>query len=427
MPTTPPADAPARPAVPREVWVLVSAAFCVAIGFGLVSPVLPAYAKSFDVGMQAAAAIVSVFAMMRLLFAPSAGGLVGRFGERAIYLSGLLIVALSTGACALADDYWHLLLYRGLGGIGSTMFTVSAAALIVRISPPAIRGRVSSLYGAGFLLGGIVGPVLGSATAGWGYRVPFVVYAVMLVVAAAVVAAFLSGASLRPAPGSAPLPVMSVREAAGEPAYRALLVSGFANGWANFGVRVALLPLFAASIAGLGVAWAGVALTAFAIGNGIALSVAGRAVDEIGRKPLIVTGLVVNGTATSLIGLSQQAVLLLLASLIAGAGAGVLGPAQQAAVADVVGNDRSGGKVLAAFQMAQDAGAILGPVLAGLIADRLGFGWAFGVTAVLTVVSVVAWAPAAETMPTAAVRTSWWRRSSRRGPSASSSSWRGRR
>ena len=66
------------------------------------------------------------------------------------------------------------------------------------------------------------------------------------------------------------------------------------------------------------------------------------------------------------------------ASAAAGFGSGLLDPAQQAAVADIIGRGRSGGKVLAVFQMASDAGAIVGPVLAGLLADGLGYGWAFG-------------------------------------------------
>lgn len=394
-------DAPARPPIPREVWVLVAAAFCVAIGFGFVSPVLPAYARSFDVGVQAAAAIVSVFALMRLVFAPAGGALIGRFGERSIYMSGLLIVALSTGACALAEDYWHLILFRGLGGIGSTMFTVSAVGLLVRLSPPTIRGRISSLYGAGFLVGSILGPALGTLMLGLGYRMPFVIYAVTLLAATAVVAIFLSGTSLRPAPGSTPLAPMRLGEALGDRAYRALLVSGFANGWANFGVRVALLPLFASAVPELGIAWAGVALTVFAVGNGLALSLSGRAVDELGRKPFVLVGLAVNGVATAAVGVLPSVPVLLGLSLVAGLGAGILNPAQQASVADIVGNDRSGGKVVAAFQMAQDAGTIAGPIVAGRIADIWGFGWAFAVTGLLTVAAVLAWAGAHDTMPRA--------------------------
>ena len=86
-----------------------------------------------------------------------------------------------------------------------------------------------------------VGMVL--AAASLGLRVPFLVYAVALLVAAGIVAVFLRHASLRPAPGSPALPVLTVSEAWRDSAYRAGLVSGFANGWGNFGVRNAILPL----------------------------------------------------------------------------------------------------------------------------------------------------------------------------------------
>ncbi|KNC18626.1 arabinose ABC transporter permease, partial [Arthrobacter sp. RIT-PI-e] len=114
------------PRTPREIKVLISAAFVIAIGFGLVAPVLPQFALSFDVGVTASALIVSAFAFTRLIFAPAGGRLVERVGERPVYLVGLIIVALSTAACAFAAEYWQLLLFRALGGIGSTMFTVSA-------------------------------------------------------------------------------------------------------------------------------------------------------------------------------------------------------------------------------------------------------------------------------------------------------------
>ncbi len=57
--------------------------------------------------------IVSIFAFMRLVFAPAGGALIGRFGERNVYVTGLLIVAVSTAACAFAQDYWQLLIFRG--------------------------------------------------------------------------------------------------------------------------------------------------------------------------------------------------------------------------------------------------------------------------------------------------------------------------
>ena len=48
-----------REPLPGEIRVLVASAFVIAVGFGLVSPVLPAYARSFDVGVAAASVVVS--------------------------------------------------------------------------------------------------------------------------------------------------------------------------------------------------------------------------------------------------------------------------------------------------------------------------------------------------------------------------------
>ena len=129
-------QAPARVPVPREIWVLVVAAFVIALGFGIIAPILPQYAASFDVGVAAASAIVTVFALTRMVFAPGAGVLISRFGERWMYIAGLAVVAASSFLCAVAVGYWDLLLWRGLGGIGSVTFTVSSMGLIVRLAPP---------------------------------------------------------------------------------------------------------------------------------------------------------------------------------------------------------------------------------------------------------------------------------------------------
>jgi MFS transporter, ACDE family, multidrug resistance protein len=365
--------------------------------------VLPAYARSFDVGVAAASVIVSAFAFFRLVFAPAGGLLVARLGERPVYLAGLLVVAVSSFATAFAQSYGQLLLFRGLGGIGSTMFTISAMALLVRLAPPRARGRVSSAYGSAFLIGGMVGPLLGGLLAGLGLRAPFVVYGVALLVAAAVVAVGLGGARLRPAPDHADRPTMRVAEAWASPVYRAVLVSGAANGWTNFGVRMAVLPLLA--IAVLDRPWvAGAVLAVGAVGTAATLQFSGRLADRVGRRPLVLVGLLVMGLSMGALGLAVHPalsataglVVLLTLSLVSGVGAGLVNPAQQAAVADVVGSDRNGGPVLSAFQMAQDGGAIVGPILIGLVADALGFSWAFLVTGIVCLAGVLPWLRAPE-------------------------------
>ena len=398
MPTpTPTPDAAPAPRIPREIWVLVAAAFVIALGFGLITPVLPQYAQSFGVGATASSIVVSTFAFFRLTFAPVGGRLISRLGERPVYLTGLLIVAASTGATAFAHSYWQLVLYRGLGGVGSTMFTVSAVALIVRLAPPAIRGRVSSAYGSAFLLGGIGGPVVGGLLGNLGLRVPFLVYAVALVAAAALVGGLIRPHALRPAADAPVRPLFTVREALRDNAYRAALGSSFANGWANFGVRNAILPLLAAAVIGKEPWVAGMALAVFAAGNAVGLTFSGRLSDRRGRRPFIIGGLLISGTATLVTGWAGSLPVLVAVSVIAGLGAGTLNPAQQASLADVVGNDRNGGRALATVQMAADLGSITGPILAGVLVDRGSFALAFGATGAITLLAVLPWLRARET------------------------------
>jgi MFS family permease len=184
---------------------------------------------------------------------------------------------------------------------------------------------------------------------------------------------------------------MGFADALGDGAYRSALVSSFANGWATFGVRMATVPLFAVAALGAGPEAAGLALAVFAAGNAAALTFSGRLADSLGRKPMLIAGLLVAGLATAAIGFTSGLAWFLVASAVAGAGSGLLGPAQQAAVADVIGNERSGGKVLAAYQMTSDIGAIAGPVLVGVLADQLGYGWAFGVTGGVLVAAAACW------------------------------------
>lgn len=388
----------AKTPIPHEIWVLVSAAFIIALGFGLIAPVLPQYARSFDVSVFAASFVVSSFSIFRLIFAPTSGRLVDKAGYRRTYLAGLSIVAISTLLVATAWDYWSLLAFRALGGIGSTMFTVSAMGLIVRLAPPNIRGKCSSAYGSAFLLGNVFGPLLGAAMAPWGMRTPFYIYGFALVVATLVVAIRLNPEALRQKVPVRTTPVMRFREAWRDSAYRAALVSGFANGWSNFGVRVAIVPLYAAATFVHGAAVAGLALTAFAVGNVIALQFSGSLSDRIGRRPLIFAGLAVNGLFTGLIGFMHGDVTLLVISAVAGFGAGMINPVQQAVLADVIGSDRQGGKVLANYQMAQDLGAISGPLVVGLIVDLAGYRAGFVACGIITGIALLAWLGGRETL-----------------------------
>jgi MFS family permease len=147
------------------------------------------------------------------------------------------------------------------------------------------------------------------------------------------------------------------------------------------------------------VSWAGIALAVFAAGNAVTLVAAGRYADRRGRRLPILAGLAVSAGATALLGVIPSLPVFLVLSLIAGVGSGLVNPSVNAAVADVVGAKARGGTVLAGFQMAADIGAILGPLVAGLVAQLAGYGAAFGLTAVVAVLALLLWLRAPETLP----------------------------
>ncbi|MFZ0118897.1 MAG: MFS transporter [Pseudonocardiaceae bacterium] len=377
--------------LPREVWVLVVVSFVIALGYGIVAPALPTFARSFDVSVTAASIVVSAFAFMRLAFAPVSGKLVSALGERPVYVWGIIVVGLSTGACAFAANYWQLLILRSLGGVGSTMFTVSAVALLIRLTPAPLRGRSTSLWSSSFLLGGVTGPLVGGGLIGLSLRAPFVVYATALFVAAAVAWLFLRRSSMASVVRVGGVPALTVRAAFAHPAYRAALASNFANGWAVTGVRVSLVPLFVVEVLHRAESLAGVALSVFAGGTVAVLMFSGRLADSLGRRPPMLIGLVVTGGATIWLGFTNGVPEFLAAALIAGAGTGLVTPAQGATVADVIGSQAKGGPALAVAQMTADIGAILGPIATGLLADTLSYSAAFVLTGGISLAAAAVW------------------------------------
>ena len=130
-----------------------------ALGYGLVAPVLPDLARHFGVSISAATFIITAFAVMRLLAAPPTGMLVQRLGERRIYISGLLIVAVTTVACGVAHNYWQLLLFRaGRDRLDDVLRLIAGPD---DPDQPARRARsgLGSVRRA-FLVGSVAGPVL---------------------------------------------------------------------------------------------------------------------------------------------------------------------------------------------------------------------------------------------------------------------------
>jgi MFS family permease len=384
--------------LPREVWILSWANVMIALGYGVVSPALPTFARTFGVSIKAVTFLVTVFSLSRLCFAPVSGLLAQRLGERRIYIGGLLIVALSTAACAFSQTYWQLMLFRILSGIGSTMFYVSALGLMIHISPPDARGRIAGLFTTSFMVGAVGGPAVGGLAAGWGLTAPFVVYGVALLGVAVVLFYSLRNSALA-APPPPTRATVTMREALRVRAYRSALLSNFATGWSAFGLRIALVPLFISDVMGGSVSVIGWVLAAFAGGNALAVVPSGYLSDRMGRRTLLIVGLSASGVATVWLGLVSSLPAFTVAAFVSGATTGIFMSPLQAAVADILGSEARAGLPVAAVQMVTDLGAIIGSMTVGWVAEQLNFGWGFFISGIVLLIAAVGWVVAPETRP----------------------------
>ena len=371
--------------LPPEVAVLTAVAFSVALGFGIVAPAIPLFARAFGVTNFAAGAVISVFALVRFASAPMAGRFVNRFGERLVLAAGIGIVGVSSLLAGFSGSYTQLIVLRGIGGFGSAMFTVASFALLLRVVAADQRGRAAGTYQTGFLLGAIAGPAFGGPLTAWSLRAPFFVYATTLLVAGTVATLFLARTALHDREviaGTADRAPTTLTTALRSPAYRAAVANNFAVGWAIFGVRSSLIPLFVVEGLRLGPSWTGAGLVLSAAVQALVLVPAGRLVDTRGRRPFLRAGAALSLAAGVAMAVAGGAPLFLAGMALYGMGSALLGVSSAAVVGDVIGG--RGGTPVASFQMASDAGAFLGPLVAGALADAASFEVAFLATAAVS-------------------------------------------
>jgi MFS family permease len=385
----------AQPPLPREVRILVAVAFFVALGFGIVAPALPVFAREFGVGRAAAGGVISAFAFLRIAFAFPAGRLVDQFGERIVLATGIAIVAVSSVFAGFAQSYPELIVLRGVGGIGSAMFSISALSLLVRLVPNNQRGRAMGFWQGGFLLGGITGPVLGGVVTGISIRLPFFLYAGTLAIAGTTAIVALRSTPLADKADAATSARTTLRDALRNRAYRAALIANFADSWGAIGVRSALIPLFVVDVLHKPAIYTGIGFLIVSAVNGAMLLPAARYADRVGRKPILVAGCLGSGTGIAVIAIWPDLAGYVIGLALLGFGSGLLDVAPGAVVGDIV--EGRGGPVFAAYTMSSDLGTVTGPVVAGRIADA-SYSDAFATTAGILGVAAVFAAFAPETL-----------------------------
>jgi len=149
------------------------------LGIGLIIPILPKLVEQLGGGGIEKATYIygllaALYSLMQFIFAPVLGSLSDRFGRRPVILGSLFGSGLDYFLLAFAPNLSWFFVGRIIAGITGANFA-AATAYIADISPPEKRAANFGLIGGAFGLGFIIGPLLGGVLGKYGLHVPFFV------------------------------------------------------------------------------------------------------------------------------------------------------------------------------------------------------------------------------------------------------------
>ncbi|HEX9693144.1 MAG TPA: MFS transporter, partial [Gemmatimonadales bacterium] len=155
----------------KRLSVLMATAFVDMIGFAMVFPLLPYYARRLEAADWTIGWMIAIFSIAQLAAAPLWGRLSDRYGRRGVILMGLTTSAIAYVVFGLATSMWWLFVSRLVQGIGGGTTGV-LQAYVADVTDPKDRakalGWLSAATGAGVMLG----PAIGSLAFGLGYAAP---------------------------------------------------------------------------------------------------------------------------------------------------------------------------------------------------------------------------------------------------------------
>lgn len=378
------------------------------IGFGIVLPILPQYARlhRFHASSFAASALVAAFSGASLVFFPIWGRLSDRIGRKPVLILSLAGTAVGSLVTGLAGSLTVLFLGRVLDGISGASVSVAQAS-VADIAAPEERARLLGLLGAAFGLGFVAGPAIGALAALGGPRLPFLI--------AAGLAGVNAITALRRLPETHPQTPNLVRKGGSGPAIGIQERPAGLN-WRNQGLSqlvavtfVALtafsgfeatFALFSRDRLGFKLASTGATFTLIGLLIVVVQVRAIRpAVQRLGEAATVRLGLVLNAAGLVVL-IAVHSVALLVPALVAlVTGQGLASPTLSSLLAGRVGADRRGG-VLGIQQAAGGLARVVGPLGAGFLYGHVGIPVPYAVGAGLMLAAAVfAMAPSVASGP----------------------------
>jgi DHA1 family multidrug resistance protein-like MFS transporter len=363
------------------------------LGFGIVVPVTPIYARTFGVSEAAVGLVVAVYGLGRFLFNLPAGQAADRFGRKPVIFAGTMVTCVGSVLCGLAPDFPQLLAFRFVGGVGAAIVITGVQVVVADVSTRETRGRMMATYMGFFTFAVGVGPSVGGLIASFaGPRAPFFAFAALATVAGMVALFVLpetkAARSMPSAEASVAPPLRgNARQLLTNVGFLTISLVTFVQFFNRTGAIFAVVPLMGVERLGLDAAMIGFALTAASLCNIALVGVTGQLVDRLGRKPVIVPGCLIAAAGFAGFALSTGYAMFVFSAILWGvSGAFISASAAYAADQAPPG---ANGVTMGVYRMLADLGYVVGPVLLGVIAMWSGADGALVFAAVLSVVTML--------------------------------------
>jgi MFS family permease len=354
-----------------------------------------------DFGLTSSAAVLSfivAFGLAKSFTNLGAGVGAERIGRRRLLIGGWLVALPVPLLIALAPSWGWIVAANVLLGINQGLAWSMTVVMKIDLVGPGRRGFALGLNEAA----GYGGVAVAAALSGW-LAAEFAARDVLVVAGAAIALTglMLSAVFVRDTAGhvrveqlggdhdddeAAPrlrraFADVSVRK----PALRACSQAGLVNNL-NDALAWGLVPLFLAA-GGASAAQIGLVAGIYPAVWGVGQIFAGRWSDQIGRKPLIVAGMLLQSLALLALAASDGVVALAaMAAAVLGVGTALVYPTLIAAISDAV-SPVSRAPAVGVYRFWRDMGYVAGGLLAGLAADAVGYGGAIAIVAGLTAAS----------------------------------------
>ena len=357
------------------------------------TPLLPLFARELGAGPALIGFVMGASTLTGIVVKLPAGALSDVFGRRRLLLVGALVFATLPFTYLAASTLLVLILLRFAHGSATAIFGPVASASLSDIAPPGKRGTWLSMYSTAQGAGQALGPVLAGYLIATGrFDLAFAAAGLIGIGVPLTVAGWHDTSDAR----SSPEPWQDFKHGVAEVGRdRLVLVTSGAQA-AQFvlnGTLNAFLPLYGREVLGLTVTQLGwlfgiQTLTTLAVRPAI-----GYVSDRIGRRWVIVTGLLVCSAAVLLISMATTVSDIVTAVLTYAAGVATTTAATSAYIIDLTRRARYGA-AHGVFGTIYDVGDALGPILAGVLIAAVGYTRMFQVMAAIALTMAVAFAVA---------------------------------